>query len=65
MAGAGYTSVFETPGICGGYPRIANTRISMRVIIQCIRAGVDLDGLLTMYPQLSVETRQQMLNLFL
>jgi uncharacterized protein (DUF433 family) len=47
--------VLETPGVCGGYPRVANTRIPVRVIVEFTRMGVDIDGLLAMYPQLTAE----------
>ncbi|HET8626903.1 MAG TPA: DUF433 domain-containing protein [Thermomicrobiales bacterium] len=50
-----YPDIHETPGVCGGYPRIGDTRIPVRVIVEHARAGVDVAGILAMYPDLTRE----------
>lgn len=55
MRGTDHPHVRETPGVCGGYPRVGNTRIPVRAIVELTRAGVDMDGLLARYPQLTVD----------
>ena len=49
------TFVTETPGVCGGYPCIANTRIPVRLIVEFFRETPDVAAILAIYPQLSRE----------
>jgi uncharacterized protein (DUF433 family) len=40
----GDTTIRETPGVCGGYPRVGMTRVPVRVVVSTYRAtGNDLD----------------------
>ena len=50
-----YPLISETPGVVGGYPVVAGTRIPVRMIVAMSRDGYDLDYIVTMYPQLSPE----------
>jgi uncharacterized protein (DUF433 family) len=43
----------ETPGVCGGYPCIGNTRIPVRVIIEALHAYGSVDAVTDYFPQLS------------
>lgn len=47
--------VHETPGVAGGYPCVGNSRIPVRVIVEYARAGVGVERILTMYPQLTAD----------
>ncbi len=47
--------VTETPGVCGGYPCIVNTRIPVRLIVEFFREMPDVAAILAIYPQLSRE----------
>ena len=49
------TYVTETPGVCGGYPCVANTRIPVRLIVEFFRETRDVAAILAIYPQLSRE----------
>lgn len=42
-----------TPGICGGAPRVANTRIPVWTLVQYRNLGADDKDLLRTYPSLS------------
>lgn len=48
-------TIKETPGVCGGYPCIDDTRISVRLIIELFRKTGDFERTKAMYPQLSRE----------
>ena|SRR5438067_5214854 len=50
-----HPSISETPGVVGGYPVVAGTRIPVRMIVAMSRDGYDLDYIVAMYPQLSPE----------
>ncbi len=50
------TQIKETPGVCGGYPCIENTRIPVRMIVELFNDTDDLDQTAAMFPQL---TRRQ------
>ena len=50
------TQIKETPGVCGGYPCIENTRIPVRMIVELFNDTHDLAQTAAMFPQL---TRQQ------
>jgi uncharacterized protein (DUF433 family) len=48
--------IVETPGVCGGYPRIWNTRISVGLIVEAYRdVGSDLERTVKSFPQLTPE----------
>ncbi len=49
------TYVTETPGVCGSYPCIANTRIPVRLIVEFFRETPDVPAILAIYSQLSRE----------
>ena len=55
MARAAFELISETPGVMGGYPVVAGTRIPVRLIVAMFRDTRDLDYILAMYPQLSRE----------
>jgi uncharacterized protein (DUF433 family) len=44
--------ILETPGICGGSPRIRNTRIPVRSLVQYRQYGTSDTELLEIYPTL-------------
>lgn len=45
--------VNETPGICGGYPRIGSTRIAVRSLVEVyLDTNENLDETIGMFPQL-------------
>ncbi len=50
--------ITSDPGILGGKPRIAGTRISVELILEQLALGDTIDDLLYAYPQL---TREQIL----
>jgi uncharacterized protein (DUF433 family) len=43
-----------TPGVCGGKPRIAGTRIRVQDIVVYSRLGQSVDEIVTHYPQLTL-----------
>ncbi len=43
----------ETPGVCGGYPCVGNTRIPVRVIVEAFRAYGSVDAVGDYFPQLT------------
>lgn len=52
----GDTTIRETPGVCGGYPRVGRTRISVRLIIEVYRkTGNDFTQTAEAFPQLTHE----------
>lgn len=53
MSTHSHTFVRETPGICGGYPRIGDSRIPVRLIVEFTQAGLSIDDLLEMYPHIT------------
>ncbi len=46
-------TIRETPGVCGGYPRVGRTRIAVRLIVEQYRDTGSVDGVLALYPQLT------------
>ncbi len=56
--------VRETPGVCGGYPRVGHTRIPVRLIVELRRAGATGDEILAMYPQLTAAQVQGTLDYY-
>src|SRR3712207_4160482 len=48
--------IVETPGVCGGYPRVWDTRISVRLVVEAYReTGQHLDETIRQFPQLTPE----------
>jgi len=56
LAAAGAIAHIEqTPGICGGKPRIAGSRIRVQdVVVWHERMGLSVDEIVSRYPQLSL-----------
>ncbi|MGA2132533.1 MAG: DUF433 domain-containing protein [Bryobacteraceae bacterium] len=50
-----FPGVESTPGVCGGEPCIARTRIPVWVLEQARRVGVSEEDLLRSYPALRAE----------
>jgi uncharacterized protein (DUF433 family) len=55
IVGIQSTAIRETPGINGGYPRIGNTRIPVRTVIERYRATGSLAETVRAFPQLTHE----------
>ena len=49
------TRINDTPGVCGGYPCIENTRIPVRMIVEEFNDTHDLDQTAAMFPQLTLQ----------
>ena len=47
--------IVSTPGVVGGVPRIAGTRIQAALIASLIRDGFDADGIAALYPSVTSE----------
>ena len=45
--------IVRTPGVCGGRPRIVNSRISVRTIAEIYLQGEPVSEILATYPQLN------------
>ena len=56
--------VSETPGVCGGYPVVRGTRIPVRIIVNVYRESGSLDEILAMYPHLTREQVQGVLDFY-
>src|SRR5690242_9698523 len=53
----GDTTIRETPGVCGGYPCVGMTRVSVRVVVNMYRlAGGDIERT---HEALDMLTREQ------
>ena len=53
----GDTTIRETPGVCGGYPCVGHTRVSVRIVVNMYRAtGNDLERT---HEMLNMLTREQ------
>jgi uncharacterized protein (DUF433 family) len=50
-----FPGIAVTPGVCGGSPRIAGTRIPVWLLAALRRDGMSDEKLLEAYPQLSAE----------
>lgn len=48
------TLITQTPGICGGRPRIAGTRITVRNIVNWLRMGWSAEKIVDQYRHLSL-----------
>ncbi|MEB3231497.1 MAG: DUF433 domain-containing protein [Leptolyngbyaceae bacterium] len=46
-------TIQTTPGVCGGYPRIRNTRIPIWTLVSLRQQGADAAELLRNYPSLT------------
>ncbi|NEQ71509.1 MAG: DUF433 domain-containing protein [Symploca sp. SIO2D2] len=46
-------TIQKTPGVCGGYARIRNTRIAVWTLISLANQGLDEDALLKDFPGLT------------
>lgn len=47
------TMIRETPGVCGGFPCIGNSRIPVRAIVEAFRAYGSAEAVEDYFPQLS------------
>jgi uncharacterized protein (DUF433 family) len=57
--------IVETPGVCGGYPRVWDTRISVGLIVEAHRAaGGSFDRTAAAFPQLTSEQVQAALDYY-
>lgn len=64
MAKAAPAVIKETPGVCGGYHCIGDTRIPVRLIVELFRMTGDFERTAAMYPQLSREQVQGALDYY-
>lgn len=46
--------VRETPGVCGGYPCIGDTRIPVRMIVELFHDTRNVEHVAAMFPQLTM-----------
>lgn len=53
LTGGGTSGIEATAGVCGGEPRVAGTRITVRTLEQARRAGASDADLLRAYPALT------------
>ena len=53
--GEAFAGIEETPGVCGGEPRIVRTRIPVWVLVQARNLGTSEAELLRCYPTLRSE----------
>src|SRR5215210_5212452 len=62
---AGDTTIRETPGVCGGYPCVGHTRVSVRIVVNMYRAtGHDLERTHAMLNMLTREQIQAALDYY-
>jgi uncharacterized protein (DUF433 family) len=54
MAYTGYPPINETPGGCGGYPCVGDTRVPVRLIVEFYRDLGDLERVGAMLPMLTL-----------
>ena len=52
---ADHALIRETPGVCGGYPCIGDTRIPVRMIVELFRDTESIEQTAAMFPQLTME----------
>jgi uncharacterized protein (DUF433 family) len=45
--------IISNPDICGGEPRIMNTRIPVHIILSHLAAGDDVDAILKNFPRIT------------
>ncbi len=53
--GGSFPGIERTPGVCGGEPRVAGTRIPVWVLVQYRKLGASDADLLRCYPTLQAE----------
>jgi uncharacterized protein (DUF433 family) len=56
--------IAEYPGVNGGYPVVAPTRIAVRLIVEALRETGDLNEVVEAFPQLSREQIQAALDYY-
>ena len=56
--------IAELPGVNGGYPVVAPTRIGVRLIVEAFRETGDLNETIETFPQLSREQVQAALDYY-
>jgi uncharacterized protein (DUF433 family) len=56
--------VGEYPGVCGGYPVIRDTRISVRTVVNLHRQGAGVEEMAEMWPHVSKERIQGALDYY-
>ncbi len=56
--------VRETPGVCGGYPCVGNTRIPVRILVQTYQETGSLEPIQEAYPYLTREQIQGALDYY-
>jgi uncharacterized protein (DUF433 family) len=56
-----FPRIVRTPGIVGGEPTVAGTRISVRIIAQAYEQDPNIDAMLEDYPMLDREAIEQAL----
>ncbi|MFN8525653.1 MAG: DUF433 domain-containing protein [Chloroflexota bacterium] len=47
--------VAEHPGVCGGYPVLRDTRISVRILVELSRDGASIDDFVNSWPYIARE----------
>lgn len=61
----GDTTIRETPGVCGGYPCVGHTRISVRSVVIIYReTGHNFEETAAVFPQLTREQIQAALDYY-
>ena len=60
----GCSAVSETPGVCGGFPVVTGTRIPVRIVVAAWRELSDFAAIRVMYPQLSEQQIQAVLDYY-
>jgi uncharacterized protein (DUF433 family) len=58
------TTIRETPGVCGGYPRIGNTRIAVRHVVQAYRQTGSLERTAEFFDMLTRDQIQAALDYY-
>jgi len=49
------TLIVATPGVVGGSPRIAGTRISVKHIAECFNAGLSAESMVERFPTIDLK----------
>ena len=57
--------VVRTEGVCGGRPRIRESRIPVSILAELYRQGEPVDEILATYPQLGAEAIQDAIAYYL
>lgn len=52
---ADHALIRQTPGVCGGYPCIGDTRIPVRMIVELFRDTKSIEQTSAMFPQLTMQ----------